>query len=85
VKTESKKISANRNKRGRSKNKPKKGTNVTRKIEGKKLRAMRKKGAEKDEREKKERDIRTFLFPSKSCYILLIQVRERGRDNRETL
>jgi hypothetical protein len=58
VRTESKKISANRNKRGRSKNKPKKGTNVadTRKIEGKKLRAMRKKGR-KRMRERKRRGI----------------------------
>lgn len=89
VRTESKKISANRNQRGRSKKtNPKKRTNVadTRKIEGKKLRAMRKKGRKKmREREKVERDIRTFLFPSKSSYILLIQVRERGRDKRETL
>jgi hypothetical protein len=61
VRTESKKISANRNKRGRSKNKTKKKkrTNVadTRKIEGrkKKLRAMRKKGRKKmRERERRE-------------------------------
>jgi hypothetical protein len=77
VRTESKKISANRNQRGRSKKKTnqKKRTNVadTRKIEGKKTACNAQKGAEKDERErereKEERDIRTFLFPSKSSYI----------------
>jgi hypothetical protein len=78
VKTESKKISANRNKRGRSKNKPKKGTNVTRKIEGKKLRAMRKKGAEKDEREREKGE--GYSHISVSIQILLYPPHPSARE-----
>ncbi len=54
-------------------------------LKAKKCVQCAKRGGKRWEREKEERDIRTFLFPSKSCYILPIQVRERGRDKRETL
>jgi hypothetical protein len=91
VRTESKKISANRNQRGRSKKKTnqKKRTNVadTRKIEGKKTACNAQKGAEKDEREReKERregyshisvSIQIFLYPSSSSKC------ERGGETKE--
>jgi len=81
VRTESKKNFCKQKpkRKKQKKTNQKKRTNVadTRKIEGKKTACNAQKGAEKDERErererereKEERDIRTFLFPSKSSYI----------------
>ncbi len=57
-------------------------------LKGKKLRAMRKKGRKKmREREKEERDIRTFLFPSKSClsYPPHPSAREVARQKRDAV
>jgi hypothetical protein len=89
VRTESKKISANRNQRGRSKKtNQKKRTNVadTRKIEGKKMRAMRKKGRKKmRERERRE----GYSHISVSIQILLYpphpSAREGTRQKRDAL